>query len=70
MGAYTFLGVYTQRPGMQFSDLSDADNGMAATWGIFAVEWVLFMMLGWYLEQVGAWGVVWAIFLVLGWYFE
>mmetsp|Transcript_33634 Transcript_33634/g.74460 ORF Transcript_33634/g.74460 Transcript_33634/m.74460 type:complete len:1035 (+) Transcript_33634:121-3225(+) len=52
MGQYAFLGVYRNEPGMQFSDLSDAKNGMLATWGIFLVEWPIFMLLGWYFEQV------------------
>lgn len=49
---YTFLGVYRDELGMQFANLSDKGNGMAATWGIFAVEWALFLCLGWYFEQV------------------
>lgn len=46
MGAYAFQGVYTNQPGMQFSNLSDKGNGMLATWGIFLVEAVVFMVLG------------------------
>lgn len=49
---YTFLGVYRNTLGMKFTNLSDAGNGMRGTWGIFVVEWVIFMVLGWYLEQV------------------
>ncbi len=52
MGTYAFFGVYTDQPGLQWTNLSDPGCGMAATWGIFAVEWALFMVLGWYLEQV------------------
>lgn len=52
MGAYAFLGVYTNTKGLQWKDLSDSGNGMLATWGIFLVEAVVFMLLGWYLEQV------------------
>lgn len=52
MGAYAFLGVYRDSSGMQFDNLSDAGNGMLAVWGIFIVEAFLFMILGWYFEQV------------------
>jgi len=48
--------VYRDSDGMLFSNLSDAKNGMSATWAIFIVEWVVFMVLAWYLEQVYASG--------------
>ena len=53
MGAYCFLGVYRNQPGMQFSNLKDPGNGMVTCWAIFIVEWAIFMVLGWYFEQVG-----------------
>ena len=46
-GSYAFLGVYRNQPGMQFSNLRDTGNGMLYCWGIFLVEWVIFMILGW-----------------------
>lgn len=55
MGAYTFLGVYRDQPGMQFNNLKDPGNGMVTCWAIFIVEWAIFMVLGWYFEQVGGW---------------
>jgi hypothetical protein len=52
MAAYTSLGLNKNTRGMQFTNLRDSGNGMGAVWGIFAVEWALFLVLGWYLEQV------------------
>jgi hypothetical protein len=52
MAAYTSLGLNKNTKGMQFTNLRDSGNGMGAVWGIFAVEWALFLVLGWYLEQV------------------
>ncbi|KAG1659570.1 hypothetical protein FOA52_011926 [Chlamydomonas sp. UWO 241] len=52
IGAYAFRGVYRDDAGMQWSDLTDTGNGMLPVWGIFIVESVLFMVLGWYFEQV------------------
>ena len=52
MGAYAFRGVYTNTDVMQWSNLHDQGNGMLAVWGIFVVEAAVFMILGWYLEQV------------------
>ena len=45
--------MYRGEPkGLQFSNLSDAGNGIPAVWIIFIIEWPLFMLLAWYLEQV------------------
>ncbi|EFJ52407.1 hypothetical protein VOLCADRAFT_79211 [Volvox carteri f. nagariensis] len=52
MSQYAFLGVYQGSRGLDFARLSDEGCGMRATWGIFVVEWAIFMVLGWYLEQV------------------
>lgn len=52
MGEYAFLAVYRQSYGMSLSNLRDAGNGMTEVWVILAVEWVVFMMVAWYLEQV------------------
>ena len=54
MAEYAFLGVYRDESGLTWERMSDPGNGMYATWGIFVVEWFVFMVLGWYLEQVGA----------------
>ena len=37
---------------MTFSDINRDGTGMGAVWLIFAVEWVIFMVGAWYLEQV------------------
>mmetsp|Transcript_40231 Transcript_40231/g.119957 ORF Transcript_40231/g.119957 Transcript_40231/m.119957 type:complete len:1026 (-) Transcript_40231:846-3923(-) len=56
IGQYAFLGVYRGTTGMQFDDLTASGNGMLPVWGIFIVEAFLFMLLGWYFEQVIASG--------------
>lgn len=53
-GAYAFKGAYSNTRGMRFRDLSDPRNGMVTVWAIMAVEWAVFMVLAWYLEQVWA----------------
>ncbi|GFR42637.1 hypothetical protein Agub_g3573 [Astrephomene gubernaculifera] len=52
MAEYSFLAVYRSESGLVFNKLRDSGCGMRATWGIFVVEWAVFMLLGWYLEQV------------------
>lgn len=56
MAEYAFLGVYRNEAGLTWERLRDPGCGMRATWGIFAVEWAVFLVLGWYLEQVGEGG--------------
>jgi hypothetical protein len=38
---------------MRFSSFSDEKNGMVTIFIIMAVEWLVFMLLAWYIEQVG-----------------
>jgi hypothetical protein len=52
MGEYAFLAVYRSSYGMSWEDLGARGNGMAGAWLILGVEWMLFMALAWYLEQV------------------
>jgi len=52
LGAYAFLGVYRNSAGMRFADLAAPDNGMWAAWVVMGVEWFVFMVAAWYLEQV------------------
>lgn len=54
MGEYAFLAVYRSSYGMSLADLRAKGNGMLEAWLILAVEWVVFMVLAWYLEQVRA----------------
>lgn len=37
---------------MTIASLQEPGNGMTTTWAILAVEWVVFMVLALYLEQV------------------
>ncbi|RMZ55176.1 hypothetical protein APUTEX25_005454, partial [Auxenochlorella protothecoides] len=52
MGTYAFRGAYKNSGGMSWSSLSDPGNGSTAVLIIFAVEWVVFLILAWYFEQV------------------
>jgi hypothetical protein len=52
MGEYAFLAVYRSSAGMTPADLWVKGNGMLEAWLILGVEWVVFMVLAWYLEQV------------------
>ena len=55
-GSYSFIAVYKNSYGMTFADLSDPTNGMVGVYIILLVEWVWFLLLAWYLEQVFASG--------------
>lgn len=39
-------------PGLRFQDINRNGTGMGAVWLIFVIEWGVFMVLAWYLEQV------------------
>eukprot|EP01023_Acetabularia_acetabulum_P005392 TRINITY_DN12195_c0_g1_i1.p1 TRINITY_DN12195_c0_g1~~TRINITY_DN12195_c0_g1_i1.p1 ORF type:complete len:655 (+),score=81.99 TRINITY_DN12195_c0_g1_i1:604-2568(+) len=49
---YSFLGTYKNSNGLEFENLSDDRNGMTRVWIYFIVEWFVFMVLAWYLQQV------------------
>jgi ABC-type multidrug transport system fused ATPase/permease subunit len=49
---YSFQAVYTGRKGMQWSNLKDKKNGMSDVLVILLVEWIVFMLLTLYLDQV------------------
>lgn len=53
---YAFIGNYQGTKGMKWSDLKDSDNGLRAVFGILVVEWVIFLLLAIYLDQVVASG--------------
>lgn len=38
--------------GLTFAALNDGYNGMNVAMGIMAIEWAVFLVLAWYLEQV------------------
>ncbi|KAG2437860.1 hypothetical protein HXX76_005478 [Chlamydomonas incerta] len=52
MGEYSIRALFANVPGLTWADLSDPNNGMYGAWIILAAEWPVFMVLGWYLEQV------------------
>lgn len=56
MGEYAFLGTYRNTKGMTFANLGDKGNGMLVVWAILLIEWPIFMILAWYLEQTCATG--------------
>ncbi|KAG0620187.1 hypothetical protein M758_4G196700 [Ceratodon purpureus] len=49
---YSFKAVYTGEKGMRWSNLNDERNDMKSVLIILAVEWVVFMLLNFYLDQV------------------
>lgn len=51
---YSFRGVYMNSKGMQWSDLNDEKNGLRTVLIILFIEWVVFMLLNLYLDQVVA----------------
>jgi len=49
---YAFKSGFGSGGGLSFSNLNDGYNGMSVAMGIMAIEWVIFLVLAWYLEQV------------------
>lgn len=54
LGCYSDLGMQRQQLGMSPASLYDGSNGMVHAWAMLTGEWVVMMVLAWYLEQVGA----------------
>lgn len=52
MTEYTFVGNYRGTSGLNWTTLTEPQNGMRAVWGIFVVESIIFIILGLYFEQV------------------
>lgn len=52
LGSYASLGMQRQGLGMSPSTLYDGSNGMVHVCAMLAGEWVVMMLLAWYLEQV------------------
>eukprot|EP00898_Chlorokybus_atmophyticus_P003419 jgi/Chlat1/4078/Chrsp26S04118 len=52
LSQYSFRASYQNSSGMEFSNLGDSGNGMIEVWVVFIVEWFIFMILAYYLEQV------------------
>lgn len=57
MSQYAFRASYQDDQGMTWSKLGDENNGLVAVMIIMLVEWVVFMLIAWYLEQVMDTGV-------------
>jgi ABC-type multidrug transport system ATPase subunit len=49
---YAFKAGYGNGDGLSFGNINDGFNGMSVAMGIMAVEWAIFLVLAWYLEQV------------------
>ncbi|XP_078428106.1 ABC transporter A family member 7-like [Wolffia australiana] len=65
-GQYAFSGGYTGSPGMKWSSLNDAHNGMIEVSIIIFVEWVVLLPLAYYTDQVSSVGnTVFSIFSFL-----
>ncbi|KAG2497357.1 hypothetical protein HYH03_004516 [Edaphochlamys debaryana] len=52
LSEYSIRSLLGNTPGMTWASLSDPGNGMVTAWVIMLVEWPIFVLLGWYLEQV------------------
>jgi ABC-type multidrug transport system ATPase subunit len=50
--SYSFKAVYTGEKGMKWSNLNDSENDMKTVLIILAVEWIVFLLLTLYLDQV------------------
>ncbi|GLI63912.1 hypothetical protein VaNZ11_007051 [Volvox africanus] len=50
--AYSQRAIFGSGPGLGWSGLRDAGNGMIGVWVILLVEWPMFLTLAWYFEQV------------------
>ncbi|XP_062223734.1 ABC transporter A family member 8-like [Phragmites australis] len=48
------LGNYMASSGMQWIDMSDPKNGMASVLTIMVLEWLLFLLLAFYLDHFGS----------------
>ncbi|KAK4766653.1 hypothetical protein SAY87_008295 [Trapa incisa] len=53
---YSFNGNYMGTKGMQWSDLSDSSNGMKDVLVIMIVEWLLVLLVAYYIDQVASSG--------------
>ena len=51
--SYAFRGSYTGGKGLSFNEFGDPNCHMGYVMGIFAAEWAVFLLLAWYLDQVG-----------------
>lgn len=52
LGQYSFKASYQDEVGMAFEDVNSDGNGMLVVWITFILQWPVFMVLAWYLEQV------------------
>ncbi|KAH8974880.1 hypothetical protein BDL97_01G124900 [Sphagnum fallax] len=53
---YSLRGVSTNTKGMEWQNLNDPLNGMKTVLGIMVVEWLVFLIIAYYFEQVIASG--------------
>lgn len=49
---YSFTGNYMGTKGMRWNDLSDSSNGLAEVLIIMIVEWLLVLLVAYYIDQV------------------
>lgn len=52
LSQYAFLADRNGGQGLTWSDLSDEGNGMIRVWIIFVVEWAIFPIIAYYMDQV------------------
>ncbi|XP_049366043.1 ABC transporter A family member 7-like isoform X2 [Solanum verrucosum] len=53
---YAFKGNYLGTDGMRWKDLSDGKNGMKEVLIIMLVQWLVFLFLGYYVDQIASSG--------------
>eukprot|EP00850_Spirogloea_muscicola_P003309 SM000013S26478 [mRNA] locus=s13:611469:617905:+ [translate_table: standard] len=54
--SYAFLGDYNGTGGMGWKNLGDSDNGLPVVFAILVIEWLIFLPLSYYFDQVLASG--------------
>ncbi|ERN03835.1 ABC transporter A family member 7 [Amborella trichopoda] len=56
LAQYSSTGYYMGTEGMRWKNLNDDDNGMMAVLIIMLIEWIIFLPLAYYLDQVASFG--------------
>ncbi|GFR42619.1 hypothetical protein Agub_g3550 [Astrephomene gubernaculifera] len=49
---YSIRSILGDSGGLTWAQLGEPGNGLRGAWALLAAEWPVFMLLGWYLEQV------------------
>lgn len=63
LAQYAFLADRNGGSGLTWSKLHDDNNGMITIWIILIVEWAVFLVEAWYLDQARLWLHVAAVYM-------